>query len=208
MTVRLPIENLGTPVLIINGIEKPWGVTINQRGVVMVTDWGEHRVSVFTAEGKKIRSFGGLGTGQEQFIRPSGLAVDSEGNLLVTDTLNHRVQKYTAEGQFITSVGTKGSGCLQFFSPINITLGTDKKKIYILEEENNRVQVLNSDLTFSSKFGGIGRGKGKFMYPRGIACDNTGKVYVADTRNHRIQIFTAKGKFVKMFGMYGDDREN
>ena len=71
---------------------------------------------------------------------------------------------------------------------------------------NHCVQVLNSDLTFSSSFGKCGSGKGQFDYPRGIACDSTGKVYVADRDNHRVQVFTAEGKFLKMFGRHGDGR--
>ena len=69
-----------------------------------------------------------------------------------------------------------------------------------------RVQVLNSDLTFSSTFGKKGSGKGQFATPWGIACDSTGKVYVADTENHRIQVFTAEGKFLMMFGRFGHGR--
>ena len=74
--------------------------------------------------------------------------------------------------------------------------------------DNDRVQVLNSDLTFSNTFGKKGSGKGQFDSPWGIACDSTGKVYVADTGNHRIQVFTAEGKFLMMFGRFGDGRGN
>ena len=70
---------------------------------------------------------------------------------------------------------------------------------------NNCVQVLNSDLTFSSTFGKDGDGKGQFWYPTGIACDSAGEVYVADTNNHRIQVFTAEGKFVGIFGVCGQE---
>ena len=74
------------------------------------------------------------------------------------------------------------------------------------DSDNNCVQVLNSDLTFSSTFGKCGDGKGQFYYPTGIACDSAGEVYVADTNNHRIQVFTAEGKFVRMFGRHGQGR--
>ena len=71
----------------------------------------------------------------------------------------------------------------------------------------HNVQVLNSDLTFSSSFGKRGNGKGQFEYPRGIACDSTGKMYVANRDNHRVQVFTAEGKFLKIFGRRGAGRE-
>ncbi len=72
--------------------------------------------------------------------------------------------------------------------------------MYIADTSNHRVQVLNSDLTFSSSFGKYGSGKGQFDDPHDIACDRTGKVYVADRDNDRIQILTAEGKFFRMFG--------
>ena len=71
------------------------------------------------------------------------------------------------------------------------------------DSDNHRVQVLNSDLNFSSSFGKKGNGKGQFDVVHGIACDSTGKVYVTDIGNHRVQVFTAKGQFCMMFGKYG-----
>ena len=68
------------------------------------------------------------------------------------------------------------------------------------ERYNNRVQILNSDLTFSSTFGKKGSGKGQFDWPYGVTCDRAGSVYVADRKNCRIQVFTAEGKFLRIFG--------
>ena len=54
----------------------------------------------------------------------------------------------------------------------------------MVDDYNYRVQVLNSDLTFSSSFGVPGSGKGQFDHPRGIACNSSGNVYVADHMNY------------------------
>ena len=200
VAVKLPVEMLGTPILTFSGVGEPWGVAINQRGEVVVTNPCIH---VFSPSGEKLRSFGTCGSGKEQFATPYGVAMDGEGNILVADTWNHRIQKFTAEGQFLTAVGTKGSGPLQFLHPIDITISD---KVYVVDLGNHRVQVLNPDLTFSHTFGKKGSGKGQFQYPRGIACDSTGKVYVTDRDNHRIQVFTAEGKFLRMFGQCGQGR--
>ena len=56
--VKSPVEKRGTPILTIGGVENPWGVAINQRGEVVVAEWGGHRVSVFSPSGKKLRSIG------------------------------------------------------------------------------------------------------------------------------------------------------
>ena len=95
---------------------------------------------------------------------------------------------------------------IQFNDPFDVTFNATNNKVYVVDCWNHRVQVLNSDLTFSSTFGKEGSGKGQFKYPWSIACDSTGKMYVTDSKNHRIQVFTAGGKFLRMFGRYGEGR--
>ena len=204
VAVKSTVEKLGTRIQTIHGVDKPWGVAVNQKGEVVVSEWGTDRVSVFGPCGEKLRSFGSGGSGQGRFVNVREVAVDGEGNILVVDSGNHCIQKFTPEGQFLASVGTRGHGQLQFESPIGIVVNVGNGKSYVTD--GNRIQVLNSDLTFSSTFGKYGDGKGHFKYPTGIACDNTGEVYVADTNNHHIQVFTAEGKFVRMFGRYGHGR--
>ena len=203
VAVKSPVEKLGTPILTLGGVREPSGVAINQRGEVVVTECDGHCVSVFSPNGEKLRSFGTRGSGQGQLEYPNGVAVDGEGNILVTDIDNHHIQKF---GHFLSAVGTCGSGPLQFSYPTGIAFNTSNNKVYVVDTWNCRVQVLNSDLTFSSTFGKQGSGKGQFDNPRGIACDSTGKVYVADTNNHSIQVFTAEGKFLRMFGRRGQGR--
>ena len=206
ISAKSPVEKLGTPILTLCDVRGPWGVAINQRGEVIVAEWGGHCVSVFSPSGEKLRNFGSRGSGWGQFESPCGIAVDNEGNILVTDGGKHRIQKFTPEDQFLTAVGAKGNGLLQFNLPSDIVFNSANKKAYVIDCWNHRVQVLNSDLTFSSSFGKRGSGKGEFNSPHGIACDSTGKVYVADQGNNRVQVFTPVGKFLMMFGKSGDGR--
>ena len=73
----------------------------------------------------------------------------------------------------------------------------------MVEFGNDRVQVLNADLTFSHMFGSRGSGQGQFQYSHGIAVDSQGLVYVADGGNGRIQQFTPEGKHLSSFGTKG-----
>ena len=202
LSAKSPVEWLGAPIQTLCGVSMPWGVAINQRGEVIVVDG--HCVSVFSPSGKKLQTFGILGSGRGQFQFPRGVTVDAEWNILVADGGNHRIQKFTPGGQFLTAVGAEGKGPLQFDFPTDILFNATNEKVYVTDSSNHRVQVLNSDLSFSSSFGKPGRGKGQFGRPCGIACDSAGNVYVADN-NHRIQVFTAEGKFLQMFGGQGDN---
>ena len=198
---KSPDEKLGTPIRTIDLLNKPFGIALNQSGEVVVTSPGWNCVSVFSPSGDRLQSFGTKGSGQGQFMGPIGVAVDGEGNILVADNDNHRIQKFTAEGQFLTAVGTKGSGPLQFDKVDDIAINTSNDKVYFAS--NHQIQVLNSDLTFSTSFGKCGENKGEFRFPLAIACDSTGNVYVADSANNRIQVFTSMGKFLRMFGSCG-----
>ena len=203
LAAKSPVEKLGDQILSIRGVDSSYGVAVNQRGEVMVSECNGDSVSVFSPSGEKLRSFGKHGS---EFYGPCWLALDGEGNILVVDTNNHRIQKFTAEGQFLAAVGSQGSGPLQFICPTGIAYNAKNRMVYVADWFNYRVQVLNSDLTFSSTFGKAGSGKGQLDSLHGIACDSTGKVYVADSRNCRIQVFTAEGKFLMTFGRFGHGR--
>ena len=206
VVVKSPVEKLDTPIQTIGGVKEPWGVAINQKGEVVVTEWSGHCFSVFSPSGEKIRSFGTQGSGPGQFESPRDVAIGNEGDILVADSGNHCIKRFTSEGQYSSSVGTQGSGRLQFSQPNGIAFNAGSNKVYVADTANHRVQVLNSDLTFSGTFGTQGSGKGQFNSIGGIACDSTGNVYVAEFGNHRIQVFTAEGKFLHMFGGRGQGR--
>ena len=206
VAVTSPSLKFDAPVLTIDALAKPWGVAVTQGGEIVVSEIDGHCVSVFSADGKKLRSFGTYGyRAHGEFNEPRGLTVDGEGNILVADCRNHRIQKFTVEGRFLEAVGTRGSGDLQFDSPSRIKYNSSNNKFYVADA-NCRVQILNSDLTFCSTFGEPGTGTGLFHSDYilgGIACDSTGNVYVTDFGNTRIQVFTPEGEFLRIIGKRG-----
>ena len=203
VTVKLPVKKLGTPIKTISGVEGPWGVAVNQKGEVIVSEWSGHCVSIFSPAGEKLVSLGSQGSGHGQFDHPRDVAVDDGGNILVVDGDNHRIHKFTSDGKFITAVGKRGNKPLEFSSPVGIAIHPLNKKVYVLDNVNSRIQILNPDLTFSSCFGSRGSDNGQFKFPWDVAFDSTGNVYAADAGNHRIQVFTAEGEYLRKFGKYG-----
>ena len=203
VTVKLPVQELGTPVRSINGVNTPWGVAINQQGQVVVVECGGKCVSIFNSNGEKIRSFGSGGSGHGQFNQPRGVAIDDDGNILVADGGNHCIQKFSSDGRFIAAVGTIGSGQLQFSLPIGIKINPQTKRVYVVEQSNHRVQVLQPDLTFFSSFGSHGNGPGQLTNPWSVAFDSANNVYVTDLSNGRIQVFTENGEFFRQIGRKG-----
>ena len=201
--VSVPPEKRGTPVKTISGLRGPSGVAVTDDRLVIVSERNGHCITVLDKEGKKIRSFGSLGTKRGNLRNPEGIAISSKGTILVADRSNHRIQEFTMDGKCISCVGNEGNGPLQFNFPHGIAVNRTTGQVVVAEYSNHRVQVLNSNLTFSHMFGGWGSGQGEFKYPTDVAVDNEGFVYVADCGNHYIQKFTIEGQFVCSFGTEG-----
>ncbi len=198
--VKTPAETVGYPINTLYDLKNPLGVAVNREGQVFVCEGEGECISVFSPSGEKIRSFGTPELRQNQLKCPRGIAVDdTRGKVLVNDNKN-RIYRFTATGHLCQRTVRNYFGNLQC-----IAFNEMNDKFYTADNYC-RIWILNSDLTLFGLLGGYGVGKGQFICPYGIACDNTGKVYVADSGNHRIQVFTADGKFVRMFGRYGKSK--
>ena len=190
------------PSGMIKGCKNPWKIANNSKGNVIVTEFNGNRVSIFTSNGQLIKRFGKKGSKNGQFQSPAGVSIDDDDNIYVTEYNGHRVQKFSREGVFLLVTGSRGLETLQFDTPDGVAYNRQNGKIYVCEEVNCRIQVLNKDLTFYKIFGkaGIGKADGDLNGPSGIDFDKDGHVYIADTENHRIQMFTPEGEFIQFFG--------
>ena len=72
----------------------PAGIGVDANNVVYVSEWENHRISVFTSEGVFVTSFGSRGQKPGQFQSPRGVCVDNSGVLYVCDRDNNRVQVF------------------------------------------------------------------------------------------------------------------
>ena len=194
----IKVRNLNKPVSVIGDVKQPSCIAIDKIGNMIVTEDGRRCVSVFSAVGERLQSFG-----SEQLI-PHGVAVDDDSNILVVDTSQHCIQKFTSDGKLVTRIGKCGISQLEFSVPIGVVIHPRNKRLYVADQFNHRIQVLNPDLTSHSTFGRQGSGNGEFSNPTDVAFDSTGDVYVADLSNSRVQVFTANGEFLRKFGKIGD----
>ena len=126
--------------------------------------------------------------------------MDNADNIYVVDNSNHCIQKFTSTGEFIAAIGTRGCNPLQFSYPVGIGFNKKNGKLYVCDQLNDRIQVVETNLTHHNSFGSNGSANGQFHYPWDVAFDSTGTIYVADYNNHRIQTFTTDGQFLQKFG--------
>ena len=194
------LPNFTAPTSIIGDLKGPYGVAAGEGGEVVVAELSSHRISIISGNGEK-KSFGTHGSGPGQFSCPTGIAIDNRGNIFVADHLNHQL---SSAGEHLRTVGTWGRGPLEFQCPRGITVHPLTGKVYVADCDNHRIQVLNSDLTYSSSFGRKGSNNGEFNFPFDVSTDRQGNVYVAEYGNHRIQVFTVDGVYLRQFGKEGE----
>ena len=193
----------GKPVNIISGLCHPRGVVITKNGDIVVAENSAHRITILNKEGKKLRSFGTEGTEEGKFTFPRSVAISHDGHILVTD--DHRLQKLTFEGNCIKSVGSgeAGNGPLQFNYPEGIVVHPTTEQIFVADEENHRIQVLNNDLTYFNSRLGHYSAQEKLNQPSDVTFDNEGYLYVAERVNCCVKKLTSTGQYISQFGSFG-----
>ena len=188
VTLKLPVQKLGTPIKTISGVKGPWGVAVNKRGETAVAEESGHCIFIFSPTGDKFQSFGSQGSGNGHFNCPRSVVVDDDGNILVADSGNNRIYKFTSAVKFIKTVGNGGNKLLEFFDPFG---------------NNHCIRVFTAKGQFLRKFGKKGSGNGDLNCPTSISIDSENVVYVAEEENHCISVFTCEGKFLTSFGSKG-----
>ncbi len=103
---------------------------------------------------------------------------------------------------FITEWGAYGTGDGEFRHPRGVAV--TPSKVYVVDRDNNRIQVFDLDGNFIAKWGSFGSGDGEFAEPYGIAV-TLSEVYVVDSYNYRIQVFNTTGGFLRKWGSIGSE---
>ena len=191
-----------TPTNTIAGLNKPWGVAVNDQRQVIVTECSGQCITIVNENGDK-RSFGTWGSGPGQLYDPSHVALTNTGGVIVCNAVGRTIQHFSLDGVSVNYTKTQGSGPKQPYGPVGIAVHPHTNKIYVTDISNNLIQILNADLTHSGSFGVRGSGNGQLKFPQGISFDSAGNVFVADFGNNRVQVFTAGGEYIRQFGKKG-----
>ncbi len=98
--------------------------------------------------------------------------------------------------------GGYGADDGQFLWPVAMAFDS-KDRLYITDEQNNRITVFDSSGSFLGKWGAGGDGDGEINGPAGIAIDADDNVYLVDQGNNRVQKFTTDGQYLSQWGEAG-----
>jgi ABC-type Fe3+ transport system permease subunit/DNA-binding beta-propeller fold protein YncE len=115
------------------------GLGIDGEGRIYVADSCNHRVEIFSGEGKFLRAYGRAGTGAGQLSYPYDVQVDPSGLQFVCEFGNSRVQIFDAGDQPLEILGGPGGAPGQFSNPWGLALDSHGN-MYVADAMNNRVQ--------------------------------------------------------------------
>ena len=176
----------------------PFGVTVNKRNEIAVTDKLNGRVQIFSSDGTYLRSFGSEGNQKGEINKPSGIAHFNNGNIVVADSFNHRLQVFTGQGEYITQIGGKGNLDHQFKYPWGLSVDSDGN-IIVTDSNNKLIKIFTPSSQFVRKFGG------EDLLVDPIHCIQKDQYFiVSDNGDHCIKVFNTEGDFLYKFGKEGE----
>eukprot|EP00069_Balaena_mysticetus_P011508 bmy_21331T0 len=181
---------------------RPWGVSVDKEGYIVVADRSNNRIQVFKPCGAFHHKFGTLGSRPGQFDRPAGVACDTSRRIVVADKDNHRIQIFTFEGQFLLKFGEKGTKNGQFNYPWDVAVNSEGK-ILVSDTRNHRIQLFGPDGVFLNKYGFEGALWKHFDSPRGVAFNHEGHLVVTDFNNHRLLVIHPDCQSARFLGSEG-----
>jgi hypothetical protein len=121
----------------------PTNVAFLPDGGFFVADgYGSNYVHKYDAAGKWVKSIGGTGGKDGQFVTPHGLWIDARDpgkpTLVVCDRANARLQTFTLDGEFVSATKPKEA----VFLPANIDIRGD---VMMVPDLHARVSLFGKD---------------------------------------------------------------
>ncbi|HTA26534.1 MAG TPA: T9SS type A sorting domain-containing protein [Bacteroidia bacterium] len=194
---------LNNPISVFAGID----------GNIYISDWGNSRLRLVSASGiistiagNGVYGFSGDGgpASLAELNGPMGVFVDGSGNIYLADIGNERIRKINTSGVINTIAGNGIYGFSGDGGPATVASFEDPAgicsdalgDIYIADEFNNRVRMINTNGIISTIAGCAYRGYSgdsgpatlaEFYYPSGVASDAAGNLFIADESNNCIR---------------------
>ena len=163
----------------------PRDAIIDAAGNIWVTDTGNDRIQVYSADGQFVRTVGSSGSGPGQFDEPVGISQGTDGTIFVADMFNRRVVLLNADGSFKSQFPVEGWGGQEVL---------DKPYLRALSDGRVAVSlpVLNQVRIYSAEgklAGSLSAPEDPLNRPYGIMQTADGKLWVTEGGSGRLRLF-------------------
>jgi len=107
---------------------------------------------------------------------------------------------FDTELNLVKVFGRKGSrnGCFKLPADVDFD---SRGNIFVPDNLNHRIQVLDPNGSFLYSFGKKGSGLGELKYPACLRIDgDNDELYVTEFGNNRVSVFNTSGRIITTFG--------
>jgi hypothetical protein len=169
----------------VDSLVEPFGVAIDSKKRVYVTEKGASRILVFDSLGNCLRSVVG---GGDVLQAPTSIAVIDQDDLwnyyqenffVVIDKGNKRITKFNLNGRLLNSVDARTIGLAEAdFAYLAIDYYAN---VYVTDQLNHQIHKFDRNLNYLISFGKEGTGDNEFYSPRGITIwRRFGQVFIVE----------------------------
>ncbi len=182
---------------------RPYSVTTDSKGRIIITDPGAHGVHIFDFEKEKYKFLSRQDTGKNPLVAPQCVAVDQEDRIYVTDSDSGKIFVFSAGGKLERVIGALKYGEGIFKRPTGIAIDSAAQRIYVSDTLRNQIFVMDMQGSVLKKIGKPGTGDGEFNYPTELRLQGD-SLAVVDAMNFRVQVLDKNGEFQYSIGKIGD----
>ena len=185
--VSIHPTQLGKPVKIWTGITKPYGITANSKGEILVALFdATTNIVKYDAEGKRIDLVEKRGR-----VKPRCIACDDEDNIYCGDEVSNKILTCGGNGDNLQIHEVK----LDKNNRRRTALAITNQKLYMSEfGGGGTIKVYNKQLQHLSTI------KRKNMYVMDISFNIHQNLYVSDLNNSCVHVFTNDGVHLRSIG--------
>jgi len=211
----------------------PYDVRLDSKDNLFIADVMNHRIRrvdhsgmITTVAGTGVAGYSGDGgpAASAQLNTPYGIFLDNDDNLLITDSNNHVIRKVGHDGIIRTIAGSGKKGydgdggpalAAKFDTPQSLAIDA-KGRIYIGDEHNSAIRVLELDGTVRTLVGSKGPGfsgdggpasDAQIADPENLLIRKDGSILISVRDNARVRIILPNGT-INTFAGRGPTREH
>jgi DNA-binding beta-propeller fold protein YncE len=118
-------------------------IAVGLDGEVYVSDSGNGRVQVFTADGRFVRQFGSYGSGKGHLLQPFHLVADNAGNVYVADDAAGTLTKFSPAGQVLWQIGGGVSSDSDLNGHFKFTSIDAHGRLVVVNDDQNRILYID-----------------------------------------------------------------
>jgi hypothetical protein len=181
-------------------LDGPWSMAIIDNGGIAIADYRNHRIQIFSLDGKYLRKFSRMGTGEGQLFKPFGV-VFIEDRIIVNDQpdTKGRIQEFDLDGTFVRTIYRPQQWCVTYGMCVN-----DDKNIAVCCWGNEELGIKPNIKLFSKQ--------GELIHEFYMTDNNeqplyitygNGKYFVSYFNQNYINVFNKNGVFLYTFGEKG-----